>query len=137
MAHSEAVWRGDMSFELELQGFKQIVDADESVGGKSQGPTPKALMLNALAGCTGMDVVAILNKMQMPFDRFEIKIDGETTDSHPKVFVKIHVLYQFWGSDLDEGKIEKAVKLSQTKYCGVSATLQEVGEVTWTIELNP
>jgi putative redox protein len=137
MAHSEAVWRGDMSFELELEGFKQIVDADESVGGKGQGPTPKALMLNALAGCTGMDVVAILNKMQMPFDRFEIKIDGETTDSHPKVFSKIDVLYQFWGSDLDEGKIEKAVKLSQTKYCGVSATLQEVGEVNWTIQLNP
>lgn len=137
MAHSSAVWRGDMSFELELQGFKQIVDADESVGGKNQGPTPKSLMLNSLAGCTGMDVVAILNKMQMPFDRFEIKIDGQTTDSHPKVFKAIQVTYQFWGSDLDRSKIEKACKLSQTKYCGVSATLQEVGEVTWNVELNP
>lgn len=137
MAHSEAVWQGDMSFELELQGFKQVVDADPSVGGKNQGPTPKSLMLNALAGCTGMDVVAILNKMQMPFDRFEIKIDGETTDSHPKVFGSIAVVYQFWGSELDEKKIEKACQLSQTKYCGVSATLREVGDVTWKVEINP
>ena len=137
MAHSEAVWRGDMSFELELQGFKQVVDADSSVGGKNQGPTPKALMLNALAGCTGMDVVAILNKMQMPFDHFEIKIDGETTDSHPKVFGSIDLVYQFWGSELDEKKIEKACQLSQTKYCGVSATLREAGEVNWKVELNP
>jgi putative redox protein len=117
MAHTEAVWQGDMSFELELQGFKQVVDADASVGGKNKGPTP--------------------NKMQMPFDRFEIKIDGETTDSHPKVFGKIDLVYQFWGSELDEKKIEKACQLSQTKYCGVSATLQEVGEVNWRVELNP
>lgn len=137
MAHTHARWQGDMSFELELQGFKQVVDADESVGGKNQGPSPKALMLNALAGCTGMDVVAILGKMQMPFDRFEMQIDGQTTDSHPKVYGQIEVVYQFWGDQLDESKIEKACSLSQTKYCGVSATLQEAGEVSWRVELNP
>lgn len=137
MAHSHAAWRGDMSFELELDGHTLIVDADESVGGTNQGPRPKGLMLSALAGCTGMDVVAILNKMQMPFARFEMDIEGDTTDSHPKVYKTIEVIYRFWGEELDEAKIEKAVNLSQTKYCGVSATLQEAGEVTWRIELNP
>ncbi|MFP4302316.1 MAG: OsmC family protein [Spirochaetaceae bacterium] len=138
MSHkTKAVWRGDMSFDIELQGFNIRVDADESVGGKNQGPTPKPLMLASLAGCTGMDVVAILGKMQMPYDRFELDISGETTEEHPKVYREIHIDYKFWGSELDEPKIQKAVKLSQEKYCGVSATLSEVGEVRYTIHLNP
>ncbi|MFW6250710.1 MAG: OsmC family protein [Alkalispirochaetaceae bacterium] len=138
MSHkTKAVWRGDMSFDIELQGFSIRVDADESVGGKNQGPTPKPLMLASLAGCTGMDVVAILGKMQMPYDRFELDISGETTEEHPKVYREIHIDYKFWGSELDEPKIQKAVKLSQEKYCGVSATLSEVGEVRYTIHLNP
>lgn len=137
MADTTAVWRGDMSFDIELQGHKFIVDADESVGGKDQGPRPKALLLSSLAGCTGMDVVAILGKMQMTYDRFEIGIDGATTDSHPKVYNKVTVTYRFWGDALDEAKIEKAVKLSQDKYCGVSETLKQLAEVGYTIELNP
>lgn len=138
MSHTtKAVWRGDMSFDIDLQGFNIRVDADPSVGGKKQGPTPKPLLLSSLAGCTGMDVVAILGKMQMPYDRFELDISGDTTDDHPKVYKSIHVAYKFWGSELDESKVEKAVKLSQEKYCGVSATLQEVAEVTWEIKLNP
>ena len=138
MAHTtKAVWRGDMSFDIDLQGFTIRVDADESVGGKNQGPTPKPLLLSSLAGCTGMDVVAILGKMQMPYDRFELDIRGETTEEHPKVYSSIHIDYKLWGGELDEAKIEKAVKLSQEKYCGVSATLQEVGEVEYKVHLNP
>lgn len=137
MADTTAVWRGDMSFEIELQGHTFIVDADGSVGGKDQGPRPKALLLSSLAGCTGMDVVSILNKMQMPFDRFEIRIDGTTTDSHPKVYDGITVVYQFWGEELDNSKIEKAVKLSQDKYCGVSETLKQLAKLDFSIELNP
>lgn len=138
MAHTtKAVWRGDMSFDIDLQGFNIRVDADPSVGGKNQGPTPKPMMLSALAGCTGMDVVAILTKMQMPYDRFEIDIQGETTEDHPKVYRTVHLDYSFWGSDLDEAKINKAVKLSQEKYCGVSATMQAIGEVDYSVHLNP
>ncbi len=137
MADTTAVWRGNMSFEIELQGHTFVVDADESVGGTNQGPRPKALLLSSLAGCTGMDVVSILNKMQMPFERFEIRIDGSTTDSHPKVYNEVTVVYQFWGNELDNGKIEKAVKLSQDKYCGVSETLKQLAQVHYSIELNP
>lgn len=138
MSHTtKAVWRGDMSFDIDLQGFNIRVDADESVGGKNQGPTPKPLMLSSLAGCTGMDVVAILGKMQMPYDRFEIDISGDITDEHPKVYKQIQIDYKFWGSELDEKKIEKAVSLSQDRYCGVSATLQKLAEVNYKIHLNP
>ncbi len=137
MAHTTARWRGDMSFDIDLHGHTFVVDADESVGGKDQGPRPKALLLSGLAGCTGMDVVSILGKMQMPFDRFEIRIDGSTTDSHPKVYNAVNVVYRFWGNSLEEDKIEKAVKLSQDKYCGVAETLRQLAELSYTIELNP
>ncbi len=137
MDNTKASWRGDMSFDVKLHGHTFVVDADESVGGKDQGPRPKGLMLSALSGCTGMDVVAILSKMQMAFDRFEIEIDGDTTDEHPKVYKDITVVYSFWGDELDQAKIEKAVKLSQDKYCGVAATLKQLGNVSYTIRLNP
>jgi len=77
LIETKAVWRGDMSFEIDLEGHKMVVDADDSVGGSDQGPRPKSLMMSSLAGCTGMDVVSILNKMQMPFDRFEIGVEGD------------------------------------------------------------
>lgn len=137
MATTTATWQGDMSFAVDLQGFSFVVDADESVGGSNQGPRPKALMLSALAGCTGMDVVSILKKMQMPFDRLEISIDGETSADHPKVYSSVTVVYSFWGDALDESKINKAVQLSQEKYCGVSATMKAVGEVKHEVRLNP
>ncbi len=137
MAKTTAVWQGDMSFDIELQGHHFIVDADESVGGTDQGPRPKALLLSALSGCTGMDVVAILGKMQMPYDRFEISVEGDTSDDHPKVYTDVKVIYSFWGDSLDEGKIKKAVQLSQDKYCGVIATLKHTGTVGYEILLNP
>jgi putative redox protein len=126
-----------MSFDIELQGHHFSVDADDSVGGKDRGPRPKALLLSALAGCTGMDVVAILGKMQMPYDRFEISVAGDTRDEHPKVYTDVKVIYSFWGEELDEGKIRKAVTLSQEKYCGVIATLKNTGTVSYEIVLNP
>lgn len=137
MADTTATWRGDMSFDIELQGHTFVVDADESVGGTDQGPRPKALMLSALAGCTGMDVVAILKKMQMPFDRFSISVEGTNAAEHPKIYTNATVVYSFWGDALDEEKIGKAVQLSQDKYCPVSATMKGVGTVDHEIRLNP
>ena len=137
MIETKAVWRGDMSFEIDLEGHKMVVDADDSVGGSDQGPRPKSLMMSSLAGCTGMDVVSILNKMQMPFDRFEIGVEGDLNADHPKVFVDVRLVYRFWGAGLDEKKIRKAIDLSKDKYCAVSATLKHTGTVSYTVELNP
>lgn len=137
MAITTASWRGDMSFDVNLQGHTFIVDADESVGGKNQGPRPKALMLSSLAGCTGMDVVSILNKMKVPFDRFTVDVDGDLTDEHPKVYGAVRLVYSFWGDELDRTRIEKAVTMSRDKYCGVSATLKGVGSVSHEIRYNP
>ncbi|MEM5947069.1 OsmC family protein [Spirochaetia bacterium 38H-sp] len=133
---SKAVYRSEMAFTMLVDGHEFTVDADEKFGGKDLGPRPKNLLLSALAGCTGMDVVAILKKMQMPFDSFEIETLAELTEEHPKVFSKIKLIYRFTGKDLDKNKIEKAIKLSQEKYCGVTAMLEKAAEITYDIKLN-
>lgn len=124
-----------MAFDVELQGHHFAVDAEAQVGGSDRGPRPKALLLSALAGCTGMDVVAILKKMRMPFASFSVDVSGELTDEHPKVFRALHVTYRFTGEELDRAKIERAVELSQTTYCGVTAMLRKTAEITTEIVL--
>lgn len=127
----------DLSFGVELQGHEFVVDADETVGGKDRGPRPKALLLSSLAGCTGMDVASILAKMKMPYDSFAIEVGAHQTDEHPKVYDKIDLRYIFTGGELDEKKIEKAVTLSQDKYCGVTAMLSKTAKIDYEIVLNP
>lgn len=127
----------DLSFGVELQGHEFVVDADAAVGGKDRGPRPKALLLAGLAGCTGMDVASILGKMKMLYDSFAVEVDAHQTDEHPKVYDGISLRYIFTGSDLDEKKIEKAVTLSQDKYCGVTAMLSKTAKIDYEIVLNP
>jgi putative redox protein len=80
-----------------------------------------------------MDVAGILSKMKMPYDRMTIEIDANLTDQHPRVYDKIHLKYIFTGDNLDTGKIEKAVNLSQDKYCGVTAMLAETAGITYEV----
>ena len=109
------------------------VDADPSVGGENKGPRPKALLLSGLAGCTGMDVASILGKMKMPYDKMTIEVAADLTDEHPRVYDRIHLKYILSGESLDRNKIEKAVALSQEKYCGVTAMLAKVAEIDYEI----
>lgn len=119
-----------MAFEAEVNGFKMMIDADEKVGGKNRGPRPKPLTLASLGGCTGMDVISILRKMRVEPTYFNIEVDGTLTEEHPKHYNKIHLTYTFGGNKLDKEKIEKAVNLSQERYCGVSELLRKGAEIT-------
>lgn len=132
-----AEWKGGMEFDIELQGHHFTIDADESVGGSDKGPRPKPLVLSSLAGCTGMDVVYFLRKMRMEWDSFKLEVKGELTDTHPKVFKEIMLRYIFTGGKLDIDKIEKAIKMSQEKYCGVTAMLNKTAAINYEIVLNP
>jgi len=124
-----------MAFENTIDGHKFIVDAAEKFGGKDRGPTPKPLLLTSLAGCTGMDVVSILNKMKQEISWFNIKVEGDLGEEHPKTFENIRLTYQFKAADnLDDAKVRKAVTLSQDRYCGVSAMLNKVSNLSWEIE---
>lgn len=123
-------WKKDMAFDAEVNGHIIPIDADDSVGGKDSGPRPKPLTLVSLGGCTGMDVRSILAKMRVEFDAFDVNVSGELTEEHPKYFNKIHITYTFKGKDLPMAKLEKAINLSQDRYCGVTAMLKDVAEMT-------
>ncbi len=127
---TNVTWTGDMAFEAEINDFKIKLDADEHVGGKNTGPRPKPLLLVSLAGCTGMDVISILKKMRVEPEYFNVEVDGELTDEHPKYFNKIHIKYIFRGDNLPLAKLEKAVSLSQDRYCGVSEMLKKSAAIT-------
>ena len=92
-------------------------------------------MLLSLGGCTGIDVISILKKMRVDVDEFNVRVEGELTEEHPKHFVKIHVVYEFTGKDLPMDKLKKAVELSEERYCGVSAVYKKVIEMTSEIKV--
>lgn len=116
-------WKQEMSFEADVDDHKIILDAAEKVGGRNRGPRPKPLLLVSLGGCTGMDVISILRKMRVEPEHFSIQIEGDQTEEHPVHYHTITIKYIFRGKDLPKDKLEKAVRLSQEKYCGVSAML--------------
>lgn len=129
----KAVWDSGMAFTAHQDGHEFVMDAEAPAGGRSRGPKPKGLLLSGLAGCTGMDVVSILQKMRVEVESFEILVDAPLTDEHPKVFSRIHLKYVFRGKNLPQDKLEKAVNLSQERYCGVSAMLKLACPLTWEI----
>ena len=118
-----------LAFEGDVDGHKVIVDAPEEAGGGDLGPRPKKMMLTALAGCTGVDVVMILKKMKVEYEALNVIVEGELTEDHPKYYNKMKIVYQFKGKDLPMAKLEKAVKLSEEKYCGVSAVYKQAMEM--------
>lgn len=131
----ECTWKQDMTFEADVNGFKITMDAEPGVGGGNKGPRPKPLTLVSLAGCTGMDVISILTKMRAEPEYFNVAVEGELTEEHPKYYHKIHVIYELKGKDVDIEKVEKAVNLSRDRYCGVFALLRAGAEITYEIKL--
>ncbi len=112
------------------------VDMDSRPGGETQaGPTPMELVLNALAGCTAMDVVAILRKRKRAPEQFEIFIEGTKRDEHPKHYTHVNLTYRAKGEGITIQELERAAELSMTRYCAVSAMVKTVAEVKWTCEL--
>lgn len=127
---------GNMAFEMELDGHKLITDASEEIGGEDRGPRPKRLLFAGLIGCTGIDVMSILNKMNVEVEDFDIHVEADNTEEHPKVYENIHIVYSFKGKDLPEDKIKRAVELSKEKYCGVSAMLEKATEITYEVKIE-
>ncbi len=128
-------WLDNMGFEADIRGTKLILDADQKVGGNNRGPQPKPLMLVSLAGCTGMDVISILKKMRVEVKKFSVRVEGDLTEEHPKHFTKMNIIYEFTGKDLPMSKLEKAVDLSQDRYCGVSYNYRDAFELTHEIKV--
>lgn len=125
-----ATFKGGRNFTVDINGHKIEIDTDEAGGGKNLGTRPKSLMLASLAGCSGFDVVSILNKMRVNFSDLELSVDGHLTDSEPATYDKVVINYTIRVNKEDELKVEKAVKLSSEKYCGVSKMFEAFAEVS-------
>ena len=109
------------------------MDAREISGGLDSAPTPMELLLVSLMGCTSMDVVAILEKMKVYDYDYKTGIDFKKAEEHPKIYTEIELTYIFKGKNLPKDKIEKAVMLSQEKYCSVSAMLRKSAKMNYRI----
>ncbi|WNH14098.1 OsmC family protein [Thalassobellus suaedae] len=129
--HITTKWLGDMKFEsTNPSGNNLTIQATPENGEQAEGLRPKALMLSALAGCSGLDVASLIKKMKLKVEDFKIDIDANLTEEHPKHYDKVTMSFHFYGNDLNEKKLQKAVDLSVEKYCGVMEMFRQFSELT-------
>lgn len=130
-------WTQKSQFETDNpSGYKFTMFDKSQDNGDVVGFAPKALMLSSLAGCSGLDVVSLLTKMRAEVADFNIEVTAELTDEHPKFYNKVKVDYHFKDSQLKPEKIQKAVNLSVTKYCGVMEMFRQFADVEIEIHLH-
>jgi putative redox protein len=129
-------WQQGLAFRASLDGHEFTIDGTPEAGGRDLGPRPKGLTLVSLAGCTGMDVISILDKMRVAVEKFQVETEALLADEHPKKFLQIKVTYSFSGPGLTPEPLRKAIALSEEKYCGVRATLAPTVAIRHEIILN-
>lgn len=127
--------KGNMAFEMQINGHTVTTDTTPENGGNNYGPSPKALLIAGLIGCSGIDVMTITKKMRLDIEDVNVEAEAETRDEDPKIYNYIKLIYKFKGKDLPYNKLETAVKLSMDKYCGVAAMLNKAVPITYEIQL--
>jgi len=134
---SKTTWQRNMTFTGSAwSGHEVTMDAGDEFGGEDSAVRPMELVLIGLAGCTGMDVVSLLRKMRVPFEGLELNIKAGKTEEHPRVFSRIDIEYVVRGDGIDPAKVEKAITLSQDRYCSVSAMLRKHCPVEHTLRIE-
>ena len=130
-------WSGNMLFTGHgPSGHKVIMDASEKVGGEDSAARPLELLLLALGGCTGMDVISILRKKRKTVTSMEISLEARQSEEHPRKLEGIKVTYLLKGPGLDETSVHRSVELSDEKYCSVAATLRIHVPVEWEVAVE-
>jgi len=138
MLTARMTWAGGLKFEgTSIFGHKIATDAAKEVGGKEDGFKPTELILYGLAGCTGMDIVRILEKQKQQLRSLEIRLTAHQNEDYPKPFHTIEVKYIASGPGLDEKKLAQAIALSESKYCVVSQTIARETKVVTSYEVRP
>ena len=128
-------WVENMLFRCDNRGLITTIDSVKEHGGTETAPTPKELVLNAMMGCTAMDVVSMLKKMRQEITEFKMEIDAEKTAEHPVHFSHAELIFLLKGS-IDPEKAIKAVDASLTKYCGVNYMISKTCAITYKLVLN-
>ncbi|HVF98020.1 MAG TPA: OsmC family protein [Flavisolibacter sp.] len=124
------IWKTSHAFDSYKETSKIEIDA-------KSGFNPKALLLSGLAGCTGVDIVDILEKMRVLFADLVIEAEAEQTEDHPKVFKTIHLTYRIKTEEENRDKVKKAIELSLDKYCGVAAMLKKNSAIVYELVITP
>ena len=128
---SKVVWKGGMAFTGSSDsGYLIPLDAKKRAGGHEMGFQPLQLFAIGLVGCTGMDVISILNKKRQEVTEFEVTAHIERAEEHPRVFTKIVIEYKVTGKGIDQQAVERAVELSETRYCPAQAMLEKAADIS-------
>ncbi len=124
---AKVTWQGKMSFVgIADRGYTLPVDAAPEVGGEAKGFAPFELLSLGIASCTALDVISILEKKRQDVTAFEVRVHGDRATEHPKVFTYLMVEYVVTGHAIDPQAVERAVQLSEEKYCGAQAMFKKV-----------
>jgi putative redox protein len=136
LTEASAVWHGDMDFEgTASSGFSLTMDSAPEHGGQNRGFRPMELMLVSLAGCTAMDVISILKKKRQDVTALEVRVKARRANQHPRVYTEIEVDYLITGRGVDAAAVERAIELSETKYCPAQATLRHTANLRSTYRI--
>ena len=134
---ARVTWKGRMTFDGSADsGFVVPLGTDPAVGGDNDGTRPMELLAIGLAGCTAMDVISILQKKRQEVTFFETRVHAERANEHPKVFTRIQIEYIFEGKNIDPAAVERAIELSETKYCPAQAMMAKAAEITHTYTIR-
>lgn len=118
-------------------GMETYFDSHPTVGGEDTAATPMEVVLQSIAACSAMDVVSILRKKRKTIKSFSIDIQASRVDEHPKIFKEVQLVYKLESPDAGLKDLERAVELSQTRYCGVSAIVKLSGaDLSYECKLN-
>lgn len=138
MLEAKMKWAGGLKFEgTSAFGHKIATDGGKQAGGNEDGYKPTELVLYGIAGCTGIDVVRILEKQRQQLTSLEIEVVAHHNEEYPKPFHTFEVKFVATGKDLDEKKLAQAIKLSESKYCMISQTMQNEAKVITSYEIKP
>ena len=137
MLTGSVAWQNEMELiGRSGSGHEVTMDAEPRVGGHERGARPKELTLLSLGGCTALDVVSIMRKMQVPFESFRVDLEADTAEGHPAVFTEIRLVYRTEGEGVQREKVDRAIQLSQERYCGVTHMLNKTAKIVVVSEVN-
>lgn len=132
----QAVLKAGMCFDVMTgSGHHMLLDAAEHNGGQDRGPRPMEMLLVALASCAGMDILSILRKKRQDIKAYEVRVHGDRTEEHPRIFVEITVEHIFTGHALQSEAVKRAIDLTEARYCGASAMLGKTAKLMHTFRI--
>ena len=128
-------WMKNRQFECNNRDLISHLDASVEHGGEASYPSPKELLLNAMMGCAGIDILHTLQKMRQKMEQFDLSIQAEETEEYPVHFKAAKLIFSCTGP-LEAGKLQKAVIASMSKYCGVNFMISQSCHITYELYLN-